>query len=83
MRRTFQAGGKCAQFLTMNIDGDDENVYPYVNPIDRLRFDVSSSMKEFTNIHGTRKKGMFCTKLEHCDEENTNKEEQQKQYQLV
>jgi hypothetical protein len=28
-------------FLTMNIEGDDENVYPYISNTNRVRFDVS------------------------------------------
>jgi hypothetical protein len=52
-------GMRSFSFLTMNIDGDDNNVYPYVNPSDRLRFDVSKLAQwEVVFEHGT-KKGMF------------------------
>lgn len=43
----------------MNIDGDDRNVYPNVDPSDRLRFDVSKLAQwEVVFEHGT-KKGMY------------------------
>ena len=52
-------GMRAFSFLTMNIDGDDRNVYPYVDPSDRLRFDVSKLAQwEVVFEHGTRK-GMF------------------------
>jgi Domain of unknown function (DUF5060) len=52
-------GMRSFSFLTMNIDGDDKNVYPYVDPLNRLRFDVSKLAQwEVVFEHGTRK-GMF------------------------
>ena len=52
-------GMRAFSFLTMNIAGDDENVYPYVDPSDRLRFDVSKLAQwEVVFEHGT-KMGMF------------------------
>jgi hypothetical protein len=52
-------GMRAFSFLTMNIDGDDNNVYPYVDPSDRLRFDVSKLAQwEIVFEHGT-KMGMF------------------------
>ena len=52
-------GMRAFSFLTMNIDGDDKNVYPYVASSDRLRFDVSKLAQwEVAFEHGT-KMGMF------------------------
>ena len=52
-------GMRSFSFLAMDIDGDDKNVYPYVDPSDRLRFDVSKLAQwEVLFEHGA-KKGMF------------------------
>jgi hypothetical protein len=46
-------------FLTMNIDGDDKNVFPYLDYGERARMDVSRlDQWEMVFEHGTRK-GMF------------------------
>jgi Putative collagen-binding domain of a collagenase len=50
-------------FLTMNVAGDNENVYPYVDPTKRLRFDVSKLAQweivfEHAFEHAVRK-GMY------------------------
>ncbi|MCW1914108.1 DNRLRE domain-containing protein [Luteolibacter sp. GHJ8] len=46
-------------FLTMNIDGDDKNVYPYTSYGERLRMDVSKlDQWEIVFEHGTRN-GMY------------------------
>lgn len=46
-------------FLTMNINGDDKNVYPYTTYAERLRMDVSKlDQWEILFEHGTRK-GMY------------------------
>ncbi len=46
-------------FLTMNIDGDDKNVYPYTTYSERLRLDVSKLAQwEIVFEHGTRN-GMY------------------------
>jgi hypothetical protein len=34
-------GMNAFSFLTMNVQGDDENVFPYISPSNRYRFDVS------------------------------------------
>jgi hypothetical protein len=52
-------GMRSFSFLTMNIDGDDKNVYPYVDSSDRLRLDVSKLAQwEIIFEHSTTK-GMF------------------------
>jgi hypothetical protein len=46
-------------FLTMNINGDDQNVYPYTSYGERLRMDVSKlDQWEIVFEHGTRN-GMY------------------------
>lgn len=46
-------------FLTMNIDGDDRNIFPFLDYDERLRMDVSRlDQWEIVFEHGTRK-GMF------------------------
>lgn len=46
-------------FLTMNINGDDKNVFPFVAPSEFLRYDVSKLAQwEIVFEHATRK-GMF------------------------
>jgi hypothetical protein len=46
-------------FLTMNIQGDDKNVYPYVNNDDFLHFDISKiDQWDIVFAHGQRK-GLF------------------------
>ena len=52
-------GANGFSFLTMNILGDDKNVFPYVQDTDRLRIDVSKTAQwEIVFEHAT-KKGMY------------------------
>jgi hypothetical protein len=48
-------------FLTMNIDGDDENVFPYISdlPEDRLRLDVSKLAQWEIVFEHADKMGMY------------------------
>lgn len=53
------AGLNSFSFLTMNIDGDDQNVFPYTTYGERLRMDVSKlDQWEMVFEHGD-KKGMY------------------------
>ena len=48
-------GMNAFSFLTMNIDGDDRNVYPYVSPSDLTHFDVSKlDQWDVVFTHGQR-----------------------------
>lgn len=52
-------GANVFSFLTMNINGDDKNVFPYTNYDERVRFDVSKlDQWQIVMEHGT-KKGMY------------------------
>jgi len=52
-------GMNAFSFLTYNHNGDDKNVYPYVDPNERTRIDVSKLAQwEIVLEHGTRS-GMF------------------------
>ncbi|WP_205761034.1 DUF5060 domain-containing protein [Luteolibacter luteus] len=52
-------GLNCFSFLTMNVEGDDRNVFPYLNYGERLRMDVSRlDQWEIVFEHSTNK-GMF------------------------
>ncbi|WP_378187024.1 DUF5060 domain-containing protein [Aquimarina sp. W85] len=46
-------------FLTMNIDGDDENVYPYVSSNQRTRMDVSKLSQWAIVVEHMQKNGIF------------------------
>ncbi|AXT58947.1 DUF5060 domain-containing protein [Aquimarina sp. AD10] len=46
-------------FLTMNINGDDENVYPYVNNNQRTRIDVSKLAQWAIVIEHMQQNGIF------------------------
>jgi hypothetical protein len=48
-------------FLTMNIGGDDKNVYPYISPTDVFRFDVSKLAQWEIVFEHADKMGMFMT----------------------
>jgi hypothetical protein len=54
-----EEGLNAFSFLTMNINGDDQNVYPYTTYGERLRMDVSKlDQWEIVFQHGTRN-GMY------------------------
>ena len=74
-------GNNAFSFLTMNINGDDKNVFPYVNDTNRLRFDVSKTAQwEIVLEHATTKgmylhfktqekgkcRNIFCSKVSIC-----------------
>jgi Domain of unknown function (DUF5060) len=46
-------------FLTMSINGDDKNVFPFVSPSDLLRFDVSKTAQWEIVFEHADHKGMF------------------------
>jgi Domain of unknown function (DUF5060) len=52
-------GMRAVSFLTMNIGGDDENVYPYIGSTWRLRFDVSKLAQWEIVFEHANTKGMF------------------------
>ncbi|MEM7102872.1 MAG: DUF5060 domain-containing protein [Bacteroidota bacterium] len=52
-------GQNVFSFLTMNIEGDDENVYPYINSGDRRRIDVSKVAQWELVFEHAVKMGMY------------------------
>jgi Domain of unknown function (DUF5060) len=52
-------GMRSFSFLTMSAGGDDGNVYPYINPMDRLRFDVSKLAQWEVVFEHADRKGMY------------------------
>jgi hypothetical protein len=56
-------------FLTMNINGDDENVYPYISSSDRTRMDVSKLAQWEILFEHADKMGMFLH-FKTCETEN-------------
>ncbi|MHA7055798.1 Ig-like domain-containing protein [Aquimarina sp. M1] len=52
-------GLNAMSFLTMNINGDDENVYPYVGSNQRTRMDVSKLAQWAIVIEHMQKNGIF------------------------
>lgn len=52
-------GMRAFSFLTMNINGDDKNVFPYVSPSDRLRIDVSKTAQWEIVFEHADEKGLF------------------------
>ena len=54
-----EQGMRSFSFLTMNIGGDDKNVFPYISSLDHLRIDVSKTAQwEIVFQHADRM-GMF------------------------
>jgi hypothetical protein len=54
-----QQGMNAFSFLTMNINGDDRNVYPYISPTSRQRMDVSKLAQWEIVFEHADKMGMF------------------------
>ncbi len=52
-------GLNAMSFLTMNIDGDDKNVYPYIDYNERERFDVSKLAQWERVFEHAQSKGIF------------------------
>lgn len=59
-------------FLTMNIDGDDRNVFPYLSYRDYLRLDCSRlDQWEMVFAHGTQRGMYLHFKTQECENVNT------------
>jgi Domain of unknown function (DUF5060) len=52
-------GMRAFSFLTMNINGDDNNVFPYISPSSRLRIDVSKTAQWEIVFEHANAKGLF------------------------
>jgi hypothetical protein len=52
-------GMRAFSFLTMNINGDDNNVFPYISPSSQLRIDVSKTAQWEIVFEHANAKGLF------------------------